>query len=101
MGEYWITHVKKKDDKHIEQVKALMNTVEGLTNPVKYNRDQVVESIQKGDDWYTCMLKEKKNAKNVWEKTSEVHTVKIDGDKFIRTDRNKKKEDNLGKLPQL
>ncbi len=100
MGEYWITHVKEKtpDGNEIKQVRALMNTVEGLKNPVNYNKSQITESIQKGDKWYTCILKEIKDTKNLWKKDSEVHIVELDGEKFIRIDENQEKQDNLGQI---
>jgi hypothetical protein len=100
MGEYWITHVRMKEKK-IEHVKAFMVTIEGLSNPVRYNREDVVKSIDKDDKWYTCLLQEKRGARNIWERGAEIHIVEVDGEKFIRTDRNKMKTENLGELPSF
>lgn len=99
MGEYWVTQAKKQDAE-IDEVKALMNTVEGLTNPVWYDRDKILESLEKGDKWYTCYLKEKKGSKNIWEKKSEIYPVNINGETFIRIDEHNKKRDNLGEIPK-
>ena len=101
LKEYWVSHIKK-DDKHIKQVKAFLNTVEGIKNPVLFNRDEIVKSIDKeNDQWYTCVLKNKKEGKRIWQKGSKIHTINVDGNKYIRTDRNKKDSDNLGELPSL
>lgn len=99
--EYWISHVDQKDN-HIDKVKAFMYTVEGLKNPNHYKRDDIVKSIEEeNNDWYTCVFKEELSGRRIWEKGAEIHTVEIDGEKYIRTDKNNKKSDNLGKLPSL
>ncbi len=100
MGEYWIIHVRE-NGKRVEQVKTFMVTIEGLCNPVRYGREEVVKSINKGDKWYTCLLKEKRGARNIWERCAEIHVVKVDNEKFIRIDGNRTKADNLGELPSL
>ncbi len=99
--EYWISHVKIKDNR-IQEVKAFLNTVEGLKNPNIYSRDEIVKSIDTKDNkWYTCVLKDKITGSRVWEKGSKIHTVEINGEKYIRTDKNKKESDNLGELPSI
>jgi hypothetical protein len=98
--EYWVTNVNMRDTR-IEQAKALMVTVERLSNPVRYSREEVVKSIDKDDKWYTCLLKEKLGARNIWERGAEIHVVEVDDEKFIRTDGNKMKAENLGELPSL
>ncbi len=99
--EYWISHVKIKDD-HIQEAKAFLNTVEGLKNPNIYTRNEIVKSINEKDNkWYTCVLKDKVTGSRVWEKGSQIHTIEINGEKYIRTDGNKKESDNLGELPSI
>jgi hypothetical protein len=99
--EYWITHVKIKNKK-IQQVKALLNTVEGLKNPNIYNRKEIVNSIEdKDDDWYTCILAEKKDEQRIWKKESKIYTVEINNEKYLRTDKEKKEADKLGELPSF
>jgi hypothetical protein len=100
MGEYWITHVRMKEKK-IEHVKAFMETIEGLSNPVRYSREEVVKSINKDDKWYTAILKETRGARNIWIRGAKLHVIDIDDEKFIRTDGNKMRSDNLGELPSL
>lgn len=101
MAEYWVSHIDLKD-KHIRNVKAFINTVEGIKNPNIYPREEIVKSIDENDDnWYTCMLKDKVSGKRVWEKGAKIHTVDFEGEKFIRTDGNKQDSDNLGELPSI
>jgi hypothetical protein len=97
--EYWVSHVKMKDN-HIQEVKAFLNTVEGLKHPNIFSREEIVKSIdEKNNQWYTCILKEISGEKRVWEKGSPIHTIELDDKKYIRTDGNTKKSDNLGELP--
>lgn len=101
MVEYWITDIKINNNK-IKEVRALMSTIEGLSNPIRYTKEEIVKSIEKTDDrWYTCLLKEKRGARNIWERGAEIHVVEVDDEKFIRIDGNKMKADNLGELPSL
>ena len=99
--EYWVSHVKIEDN-HIQQVKAFLNTIEGLKNPNLYNREEIIKLIdEKDDEWYTCVLKDKITGKRVWTKGAQIHTLEIDGKKYIRSDENKTESDNLGELPML
>jgi hypothetical protein len=99
--EYWITNVKFDNNK-IKEVRALMSTIEGLSNPVRYSKEKIVKSIEKtADKWYTSILKETRGARNIWERSARIQIVNIDGEKIIRTDGNKTKVDNLGELLHL
>jgi hypothetical protein len=42
-----------------------------------------------------------KNPDGTWKKGAPVRVVKIDGDKYIRTDADNTKKDNLGALPRF
>jgi hypothetical protein len=98
--EYWITDVISDHNK-IKEVRALMNTIEGLSNPVRYTKEEIVKSINKDDKWYTAILKETRGAQNIWDRGAKLHIIDIDDQKFIRTDRNKTKKDNLDNLPNM
>ena len=69
----------------------------GLGIPIVYEREEVVKSIEAGNDWYTC----KKKEKNIYTRGEKIHVLPIDDEKFIRTDRNNIKSDNLGELPDF
>ena len=80
----------------IERVMAMMVTDNGLSLPLAYDRKDVIQGIQKGDNWYTCLQKDES-----WIINAEIHVVEVDGEYFIRTDGNNIKSDNLGKLPEF
>ncbi len=90
-ASYYIiaVHYKNSDETtFIEKVKL-------LDNSEKY-RSSVVADIEGGN---TVMTATKGNDGKYY-KGAEVHVVKIDGVKYIRTDANTVKKDNLGNLPQ-
>ncbi len=89
------------EDTRINEVRAMMLTDNGLSSPLGYDREDVIQSLNNNDKWHTCLLKEERDGKNIWTKKAEIHIVEIDGENFIRTDRNKIKSDNLGELPEF
>ncbi len=101
MVEYWVSHIKKRDNEII-QVNAFVNTIEGLKNPNLFYKDDVIKSIEEHDDsWFTCVLKQKKGRKRIWEKGSEIHIIQKNGKKFIRSNPDSKGSDNLEQLPSI
>lgn len=89
------------EDTRINEVRAMMLTDNGLSLPLGYDREDVIQSLNNNDEWYTCLLKEERDGKKIWTKKAVIHIVEIDGENFIRTDRNKIKSDNLGELPEF
>jgi len=89
------------EDTRIDEVRAMMLTDNGLSLPLGYSREDVIQSLNNNDKWYTCLFKEERDGENIWIKKAEIHIVEIDGENFIRTDRNKIKSDNLGELPEF
>ena len=89
------------EDTRINEVRAMMPTDNGLSSPLGYDREDVIQSLNNNDKWYTCLFKEERDGKSIWTKKAEIHIVEIDGENFIRTDRNKIKSDNLGELPEF
>ena len=89
------------EDTRINEVRAMILTDNGLSSPLGYDRRGVIQSFNNNDKWYTCLFKEERDGKNIWTKKAEIHIVEIDGENFIRTDRNKIKSDNLGELPEF
>ena len=84
-----------EEETRIVKVKA-MQVTNGLSRAREYHRKDVVESID-NNKWYTCKPKEG----TTWTKQAEIHVLEVDGEKFIRTDRNRTKSDNLGELPDF
>lgn len=102
MTEYWVNH-KRMDanDERIEQVRAMIRKEEGgLSAPLTYNRQEVVNSIEDengNNRWYTC----EETSENHYSRRAEIHVYRTANDAFIRTDRNETEEDNLGDLPDF
>lgn len=80
----------------IEEVKARPDTGESLGAEQSMSRRMVVNKIEDGTTFVTVY----KGADGKWNKGESVAIVKIDNTKYLRTDANKIKKDNLGKLPQ-
>jgi hypothetical protein len=98
MVEYWITNAIIENNK-IKDARAFTNTIVGLINSIRYTKEEIINSIEKiGNHWYTATLKEIKGARNIWERGDEIYVINIDGEKFIRTNRNITKNDYLGNL---
>ncbi len=101
MVEYWVSHTKKQEGE-ITKVNAFLNTIEGLKHPNLFNKEEIIKSIEENNDtWYTCVLHEKNSHNRIWQKGSQIHVIKKDGKKFIRSNPDLDKTDNLEKLPSL
>ncbi|WP_061286344.1 DUF3892 domain-containing protein [Leptospira interrogans] len=64
------------------------------TSTQSLTRSQVITKIENGSTFVTIFEKDGK-----WNKGANVEIVKIDGEKYIRTDKNSTKRDNLENLP--
>jgi hypothetical protein len=96
-ADYAITAVKfQKERVHIEQVKARPCKENELGPETTMSRDAVVAYLEKGKTFATVV---NKNGQNIW--GAKIGIVEIDGIKFIRTDRDNTKADNLGELPEF
>ena len=84
-----------------DEVRAMMLMDDELSLPLGYSGEDVIQSLNNNDKWYTCLFKEDRDGKNIWIKKAEIHIIKVDGGNFIRTDRNEIKSDNLGELPEF
>lgn len=82
-----ITHVKRAE---------YDNSTNKFGTRTEISRQSVVESIESGYDYYT--VPPDGDGGYTW--GDSVGVISIDGEKFIRTDGNKVKEDNLGGLPE-
>ena len=97
-ADYAITHVRYDNDhSRISLVKRRPDLGNDLGDKSIKTRDNIISSINNGKSHITVY----KNKDNRWEKGDDVIVYKLDGTYFIRTDGNKKKEDNLGNLPEF
>lgn len=98
MADYYITevHYKDKDDTtFIEEVKTISSLYSSTVT--KKARTTVVSDIDISEK---SVMTATKGSDGYYKKGADVHVVKIDGTKYIRTDANSIKRDNLGSLPQ-
>ena len=98
--DYVITKVSyDSDHSRITDVKRgrYDNSETEFSTPSKTSRQSVVDSIESGDDYYT--VPPDGDGEYTWGDSVEV--IPIDGEKFIRTDGNRVKQDNLGSLPEF
>lgn len=61
----------------------------------RMSRQDVVLSILRGTTFVTAYLRDGR-----WHKGEDVRVVTINGERYIRTDNNSVKADNLGNLPE-
>ena len=79
---------------HIEEVQVRLDEDTKVGGPSTWSRSKVVEKLEAG---YTFVTIYRANEK--WDKGAEVRVIVIDREKFIRTDSDQIKEDNLEDLP--
>jgi hypothetical protein len=68
---------------------------DSIGEPRRVSRQEVVNAISSGTTFVTAYLRESK-----WQKGEDVRIVTIHGERFIRTDSNSVRADNLGSLPE-
>ena len=79
---------------HIEQVQIRLDEGDKISGPSTWSRSKVIEKIDAGHTVITIF-----RPNGSWDKGARVRVVTIDGEKFIRTDADRTKRDNLGALP--
>ena len=98
-ADYGISAKRKSDDpKRIIQVE-IRNIAPTVGAPQTWTRQQVVDAIETYKKRIITIYK--KPGSGSWTEGEDVLVVTIDGVKYIRTDANKVKEDNLGSLPDF
>ena len=97
-ADYLISAVKyDSNHERIESVKTHKDKGDTVGSGFIEKRSQVVSNIESGYSYCTIL----RNKEDKWNKGEDVHVVKVDGEKFIRTDNNKTKKDNLENLPEF
>lgn len=96
-ADFVIAKVKyNRDHTQIMEVEVRADTGESISSdPRRMDRQEVVSAIQRGTTFVTAYIRDGK-----WQKGEDVRVVTIHGERFIRTDNNSLKADNLGALPE-
>jgi hypothetical protein len=102
MTEKWADYLISKveynvKDTHIVKVLSHPDEGENVGTGLEVTRSTVVSRLDNGSTYMTIY----KNPDGTWKKGAPVRVVKIDGDKYIRTDADNTKKDNLGALPRF
>ena len=84
-----------RDHTAIVEVAVRPDLGENFGDPQKVARADVVAAIEKGRTFVTVYSREGKSAKG-----EDVRVVTVQGQKYLRTDNNSIKADNLGALPE-
>lgn len=97
MADYGIYKVKyDSDHSEIVEVHAYKIENNSTNGSNTFTRDGVISKIEANLKVVTLMKKSDGN----WEIGAEVIVYKVDDEKFIKTEANNTKKDNLGKLPE-
>ena len=96
-ADHVVTKVKyNRDHTQIVEVEIRNDTGEAIGSDVRRMlRQDVVSAILRGTTFVTAYFRDEK-----WRKGEDVRAVTINGERFIRTDTNSVKADNLGALPE-
>ena len=96
-ADFLISAVRySKDHKFITEVKGHEDKDDSLGQEMIVDRATVADNVKKGRKYMTVY-----SAGNNWRKGNMVRSFILDGEVFIRSDKNKVGRDNLGTLPQF
>jgi len=95
-ADHVITGVRYSDDRsHITHLETRPAGSAAIGTPEERTRATVVRMIQSGSTFATAYMRGR------WVRGADVLVVTIGGEKYLRTDLNEKRADNLGELPEL
>jgi hypothetical protein len=95
-ADYCIDRVRYNEKhSHIIKVEAMPDNGDKLGAKTEFTRAGVVAKIEGETTFVTVTQKDGKYSKG-----ENVRIVKINGEKYIRTDQNQTESDNLGELPE-
>jgi len=95
----WLISAVRYDEDHSRIVKVRAHPDKGDTvGPgEEQTRATVVSNIESGKTYCTML----KGDDGKWKRGEDVRVIRIEGEKFIRTDANRIRRDNLGELPEF
>jgi len=98
--DYLISEVKyDADHSRIEKVKTHEYLGDKMKKePIIEKREDVVKNLHNDKKYFTVLRTE---GKNKWKKGQKVDIFPLGDEEFIKTEKNDKKEDNLGELPEF
>jgi hypothetical protein len=98
MSNYLITAVRyNNSEAHIVKVRTHTDNGDSMGPVVDLERATVVNRIESGGSFKTAY----KQSDGTYRRGAEVRVVTIEGTKYLRTDADRIKKDNLGSLPRF
>jgi len=95
-ADYLISEVKYGKNHLIEQVKIHTEDDNGVDQGTIVDRSQISHNIKNGKSYKTIF-----HSLKGWRLGDTVHLNRVDGDSFIRIDKNKTEQDFLGQILQF
>lgn len=96
-ADYVITAVQHSPDRScITHLEVRPDNGDTIGAPTVWTRASVIVAIDKGYSFVTAL---RRNGN--WTRGADVTVVTIGQERYLRTDRNLRREDNLGELPEL
>lgn len=97
-ADYLISAVRyNASGTHIDAVRVHADNGSSVGPGSTMTRSRVVTLLQTGSTFCTIF----KSADDQWRRGADVRVVDIDGEKFIKTQPDRTKQDNLGELPRF
>ena len=97
-ADYGISAVKYNSKGiHIEQVKIHVDNGDSIGAANVWTREKVISELENKYSFVTIVM----NSKGNWDKGKNVEIIKVNGTKYIRTDKNNTASDNLENLPKF
>ena len=84
------------DHKYITELVQHEEEEDNVSEGVIVKKHDVVDALKKGKSFMTIY-----NSNDNWKIGESIHTFMVQGEVFIRTDKNKVSRDNLGLLPEI
>lgn len=97
-ADYGISAVKfNNGGTHIDGVRVHKDKGNAMGDAEVWSREQVILALENNYTFITILNYDK----GIWDEGQEVSIVHVNGNKYIRTDKNKTPSDNLDNLPKL
>ena len=97
-ADYLISAVRyNASGSHIDKVRAHPDNGDSIGSGSDMARSRVVTLLESG--WTFCTIL--KSADGKWRRGADIRVVIIEGEKFIKTEPDRTKKDNLGELPRF
>ncbi len=84
------------DHKYITELVQHDDEDDSISEGTIVKKLDVTDAIKKGKSYMTIY-----NSKDNWKIGEEIHSFMVEGEVFIRADKNKVSRDNLGLLPEI